>query len=408
MSAVPSVSVEELAPLQRRALVVGAAALVICAVGAFFSPAQFFRAYLTAYQFFLGIALGSLGILMIYYLTGGAWGFLIRRILEATTRTLPLLAILFVPIACGLPKLYLWAQPEMVAESKNLQHKQLYLNEPFFWVRALLFFLSWSVLAYFLNARSRQQDQTGDPNLARKLTRMSALGLVVYGLTITFASVDWIMSLQPAFRSTIFGPIVASGELLSGHAFALLVLAWLLTRPGMVKLASVEAIGDLGNLLLTFLVIWSYLVWFQFMLIWMANLPNEVIWYLPRTSGGWYWVAWALFVFHFAAPFFLLLMRDIKRDPVALAKVSGMLLFMQLVFGYYQIMPAFPNTNIGDHWMDFLTPFGIGGLWLAYFLRELKRSPLLPLHDANQATALRFHQLDAEAAARETEMSHAR
>jgi hypothetical protein len=176
----------------------------------------------------------------------------------------------------------------------------------------------------------------------------------------------------------------------------------------MTKVISVEALGDLGNLLLTFLVIWAYLVWFQFMLIWMANLPYEVIWYLPRTTGGWQWVAWALFLFHFAVPFFLLLMRDVKRDPVALAKVAGLLLFMQLVFGYYQIMPAFPNTSIAQHWMDFLTPFGLGGLWLAVFLRELKRSPLLPQNDVNREAALHFHHLDVEAAARDREISHAR
>ncbi len=238
------------------------------------------------------------------------------------------------------------------------------------------------------------------------MERLSAPGLVIYGLCITFAAVDWIMSLQPGFRSTIFGPIVASGQILSGQAFALIVLAWLVARPPVADLISLEALNDLGNLLLTFLIIWAYLVWFQFMLIWIANLPYEVIWYLPRSRGGWQWVAWALFILHFAIPFFLLLLRDIKRDPVTLAQVAGLLLFMQLVFQYYQVMPAFGETSIAEHWMDFLTPFGLGGLWLAYFLWQLQRGLLLPRHDVNQETALHYHELDREEEAREQEVQH--
>jgi hypothetical protein len=404
MSTVPSARHEELAPLQRRALVVGIAALVACAIGAPFSPTQFFRAYLTAYLFYLGIALGSLVILMVYYLTGGAWGFLIRRVLEAGTRTLPLLAVLFVPAAAGLVYLYPWAQPGVVLANKDLQ--RFYLNPQFFWLRAALFFVLWLALAYVFNAWSRRQDETGDPRLAEKLTKLSGPGLVVYGLTITFASVDWVMSLQPAFRSTVFAPIIASGQILSAHAFALIVLAWLVARPPVADLISVDALNDLGNLLLTFLVIWAYLVWFQFMLIWIANLPHEISWYLDRSRGGWRWVAWALFVFHFAVPFFLLLMRDVKRDPTSLAQVAGLLLFMQLVFMYYQVLPAFGDTPITEHWMDFLTPLAVGGPWLAYFLRELKRGALLPRHDLNQGAALHLRQIDREEAAREQEVHH--
>jgi hypothetical protein len=404
MSTLPSAPREELVPWQRRALAVGAITLLACAIGAPFSPTQFFRAYLTAYVFYLGIALGSMVILMVYYLTGGAWGFLIRRVLEASMRTLPLLVVLFLPIAGGLSYLYPWAQEGVVLANPNLQ--RWYLNTPFFWGRAALFFLLWLILAHFLNAWSRRQDDTGDPRLVERLERLSAPGLVIYGLCITFAAVDWIMSLQPGFRSTIFGPIVASGQILSGQAFALIVLAWLVARPPVADLISVEALNDLGNLLLTFLIIWAYLVWFQFMLIWIANLPYEVIWYLPRSRDGWQWVAWALFVLHFAIPFFLLLLRDIKRDPVTLAQVAGLLLFMQLVFQYYQVMPAFGDTSIAEHWMDFLTPFGLGGLWLAYFLWQLQGGLLLPRHDANQEAALHYHELDREEEAREQEVQH--
>jgi hypothetical protein len=406
MANLPASRREELERLQWRALAVGVVALLACVIGAPFSPTQFFRAYLAAYQFALGIALGGLAILMLYHLTGGAWGFLIRRVLEAGTRTLPLLALLFLPVACGLPYLYPWARPELVAADENLQHKQIYLNAPFFWGRAALYFFLWIGLAFFLNLWSRRQDETGDPRLTDWLGRVSAPGLVVYGVSITFAAVDWVMSLQPAFRSTIFGPVVAGGQLLSGMALALVILAWLVARPPLADLVSPDALNDLGSLLFTFLIIWAYLVFFQFMLIWIANLPYEIIWYLPRSRGGWEWVAWALFVFGFAVPFFLLLMRDIKRNAAALAAVAGLVLFMQLVFTNFQVLPAFPDTYLAEHWMDFLTPFGVGGIWLAYFLWQLKRSPVLPRHDLNQASAVHLHRLDLEEAAREEEVHH--
>jgi hypothetical protein len=385
---------------QWQALVAGVAALVPCVVGAFFDPPQFFRAYLAAYQFFLGLALGGMVILTIYHLTGGAWGFLIRRTLEAGMRTLPLLAVLFTPIACGLGYLYVWARPEEVDTFKDLRHKLIYLNPPFFWGRAAFYFILWLGMGYLLNRWSRRQDEAGGTAPARKMTLFSGPAMIVYGITITFASVDWLMSLQPSFHSTIFGPIYAGGQILSALCVALIVLAWLLVRSPVGGSISQDAVNDLGNLLLTFLVIWTYLVWFQFMLIWIANLPYEAAWYLPRVEGGWLGVAWALFVLHFAVPFLLLLSRDIKRVPGRLAWVAGLLLLMQLVFNYYQTMPAFNRDapGIAQHWMDFLTPLGLGGLWLANFLWELKRAPLLPRHDPNREAAIHMREEEAEMA----------
>jgi hypothetical protein len=396
----------ELDRLQRGALGVGIVALVACIIGAPFSPAQFFRAYLAAYLFYLGIAHGCLAILMVYYLTGGAWGFLIRRTLEAGMRTLPLLAMLFTPVACGVGYLYLWAQPAVVAATKDLRHKQIYLNAPFFWVRTAIYFVLWVGLAFCLSAWSRRQDQTGNPRFGKLLSRLSGPGLVVYGVTITFAAIDWVMSLQPAFRSTIFGPLFAAGEILSGQACALLVLAWLVWRPPLDRYLSLEGLNDLGNLLFTFLVIWGYLAYFQFMLIWIANLRYDIIWYLPRARDGWQWVAAALAAFQFAVPFFLLLSRDIKRRPRALAAVAGLVLGMHLVYQYFQVMPAFAGTHLGQHWMDFLTPLAVGGPWLAYFLWQLKQYAVLPRHDENQESALHLRDIDLEQAAREEDLEH--
>lgn len=390
----------------RTALGVGTIALVICAIGAFFSPTQFFRAYLAAYLFYLGLGLGCMAILMIHHLIGGAWGCLTRRILEAGMRTLPLLAVLFLPIAGGVGYLYLWAQPALVAANPKLQHQQIYMNVPFFWGRAALFFALWLGLAYLLNSWSAAQDRDPEPRREERAGRLSGVGLVIYGISIHFASIDWVMSLQPAFHSTIFGPLVASGQLVSALALVTVVLCWLVSRPPLAEVVSGEALNDVGNLLLSFLVIWAYMVWFQFMLIWIANLPVDVIWYLPRSRGGWQWVAYAIFALHFAVPFFLLLSRAVKRTPWLAASVAGAICFMQLVFDYYQVMPAFPGTTIAEHWMDFLMPLGLGGLWFAYFFWELGRRPLLPAHDPNQRQALHLRHIDEEDEAREEAMSH--
>jgi hypothetical protein len=387
-------------------LLVGGAALIICVLGAFFSPVQFFRSYLASYLFVQGIGLGCLAILMIYHLTGGAWGFLIRRPLEAGTRTLPLLGLLLIPVGCGLYYLFPWARPEEVAADPKLQWKQPYLNVPFWWGRAVVFFAVWLVLAFLLNAWSRRQDETGEPRYAWRLGLLSGLGLVGYGICMHFAAVDWLMSLQPAFRSSIFGPLVASGQLLSALALVLIVLAWLVQRPPLREAVSVEVLNDLGNLQFTFLIIWAYMVFFQFMLIWIANIPLEVFWYLDRSQGGWEWVAWALFLLHFVVPFFLLLMRSIKRNPLTLAAVAGLMLFMQLVFMDWQVLPAFPGTSLAEHWMDFLMPLGLGGIWFAYYLWQLERRPLLPLHDPNQDHALHLREENLELSAREAAMNH--
>ncbi|HLJ94167.1 MAG TPA: hypothetical protein VKU02_13350 [Gemmataceae bacterium] len=384
----------------------GAIALIVCIVGAFFDPAQFFRSYLAAYLFYQGIGLGCLVILMIYYLTGGAWGFLIRRFLEAGTRTLPLLALLLIPVGCGLSYLFAWARPAEVAADPNLQWKQVYLNVPFWWGRAVLFFAVWLGLAYFLNSWSRKQEQSGELRYARRLENLSGPGLVAYGICIHFAAVDWIMSLQTTFKSSIFGPLMATGQILTGMGLVLAMLAWMAPRPALGSATSVKALTDLGNLLLAVLIIWAYMVFFQFMLIWIANLPHEVIWYLDRSRGGWQWVAWGLFLLHFAVPFFLLLLRALKGNAVLLAYVAGTLLFMHLVFLDWQILPAFFTENLAEHWMDFLMPVGLGGIWFGYYLWQLQRYPLLPMHDENRTHALRLRWEDLAEAEQEAAMSH--
>ncbi len=387
----------------RASFAAGCGAMLVCAGGGLLvSPVQFFRAYLAVYAFFLGVVLGSMALLMLYHLTGGAWGVLIRRTLEAQANLVPLLAVLFVPIGFGIEPLYVWAQPDRDA---GLLRQQFYLNRPFFLWRAAIYFAVWIATSLWLRLLSRRQDRSADPRLPWRMQRASEVGLVLYGTTIHFAAFDWIEMLDPSVHSTIFPFVVASGQVLSGQALALVVLAWLVRRTGLAETVSTRALIDLGNILLALLVIWAYMVWFQFMLIWIANLPADLAWILPRSRGGWLAVTWALFVGHFGIPFFLLLGRPIKRRTNTLAGVAGLVLAMQLVFDYYQVVPAFPASALREHWIELVMPLAIGGIWLAAFLHQLSLRPLLALHDPSRESALRLRSLDDVDAERERAMA---
>lgn len=386
--------------IQRTALLLGAICLALCVLGGFFSPEQFFRSYLVAVLFCTGISLGSMALVMLYHLTGGAWGYVIRRVLEAGSRLLPLTALLFLPVFPGMHFLYPWMRPDEAAADAALRHKHAYLNQPFFMARTVGFFLLWMGFAYYLNAWSWKQDQAAMPRLPRRFRLLSGPGLVVYGLTITFAATDWVMSLQPHWYSTIFAPLFATGQLLTALAFAVALLLLLaLSRPDLNEVLSPDTLNDLGNLLLAFVMIWSYMAFSQFLLVWTGNIREEVPWYLRRTRGGWEWVAVALILFHFAIPFLFLLSRDVKRVPHRLLAVALGILLMRLVDLDWQVLPAFPGTRVYQHWMDVLAPLGVCGIWLGVFLWQLRRWPLLVRHDLSRQEAERLHALDLQEAA---------
>jgi hypothetical protein len=394
------------APTARGALAVGLLAAIVCAVVATREPTHFCRAYLPAYVFFLGLALGSLALTLIYHLTGGAWGFLLRRILEAAMGTLPLLAILFLPIAWGIAHLYRWAQPAAVAADAQLQHQQFYLSAKWFWLRAAGYFVVWLTMAWLLRRWSAAEEREASRRWAAKSLHVAGVGAVLYGVTIHFAAIDWLMSLETVFHSTIWGPMVALGQLVSALAVAIIVLTRLRHEPAVAEVLSGEVLGDLASLLLTLLIVWTYLAWFQYMLVWIANLPVDVIWYVARRRPMWQAVAWVIAIFGFAIPFFLLLFRKVKRHPARLAATAALIACMQLVVAYYEVLPTFPADRLADHLLDFLTPLAIGGLWLSYFLRQLAARPLLAAHDYNQAQARHLRALDEEKAAHEEALLH--
>ena len=390
----------------RGSLLLGVLTLAISAVGGWFSPESFFRVYLAAYLFVLGFALGSMALVMAYHLTGGSWGLLIRRILEAAMKTLPLLAVLFVPIGAGVKYLYPWAQPELVAQSHKLQYQQIFLRPDYFWIRAGVYFAVWIALAYILSHWSRREDETGNPRLAWRSLKFSGAGAVIFGISVHFASIEWGMALEPLFHSSIWGPLVVSGWLLSAMCLALIVLAYYIKRPPLDAVASDKARVDLASLLFTLLILWAYMAWFQFMLIWLSNLPVDIVWYLRRISPVWKAAIWVIAALHFAVPFFLLLMRPIKRNSRVVAGIAVLILIMQLAFDYYQIVPGVSLSVANFAWMSVLVPVGLAGVWLACFFWLLNRRTLLPPHDYNRAAALHLRHLDEDEAAREEALSH--
>lgn len=370
--------------LQSRALWIGFAALGVCVAGAFRSPAQFFHSYLFAFLFWTGMALGCLAIAMLQHLTGGAWGMIIRRLVESGSRTLPLMALLFIPVYFGLPWIYPWAR------SMDLPRQQLeYLNVHFFLARALLYFLIWLTMAYSLSKWSSEQDRHGDRGFPRKMRVLSGPGLVLYGFTATFAAVDWIMSLEPRWYSTIFGLLNIGGQLLSAMAFVIAVLFLLTRSHPLGRVLQPRHMHDLGKLLLAFVMIWAYLAFSQLLIIWSGNLPEEIPWYVHRLEGGWGWVGVSLILFHFALPFFLLLSRDLKRTAPALALLAVGVIVMRAVDLFWLIAPEFSPGRFHIHWMDIAAPVGVGGIWMAVFARQLKTRPLLPVGDPLLAEALK-------------------
>ncbi len=366
---------------QKQAFLIGAAGLVLCAVGFFAAREQFFHSYLMAWLFWTALSLGCLALLMLHHLAGGSWGFVIRRVLEAGTRTLPVAGAFALLLLLGIPTLYLWAQPEHVRGDKVLEHKAPYLNAPFFAGRAAFYFAVWFALAYFLNKWSEEQDRTGDPKLPGRMEGLSGGGLVAFGLTASFAALDWAMSLEPHWFSTIYGLHFMIGGVLSALAFAVVVLGPLSRHEPLSKYVGPARFHDLGSLLFAFVMLWAYLSFSQFLIIWSGNLPEEIPWYLHRIGAGWQSIALTLVVFHFAVPFVLLLSRDIKRRPGRVARLAVVLLVMRLVDMFWLVQPAFHPEEVLPSWQDFCWVAGLGGVWLGFFFRELKRRPLVAQRD---------------------------
>ena len=372
--------------LQRRAMIAGAIGAVIGVLGVVLHPDQFMPSWLIGFLFFTGLSLGCLGLLMLQHMTGGQWGLVGRRIFEAGARLLPLAALFFIPIVIFAPKLFLWARPEAVQTDAILQFKAPYLNLPFFAIRGAIYFVVWIAMALLLNKWSAQQD-AGEVALTEADTRrfrvVSAPGLILYIILMSLAAVDWMMSLDPHWYSTIYGLIAVVGQGLAALAFAVAVLTMLLPREPMNAVLKARHFHDLGKLMLAFVMLWAYFSFSQFLIIWAGNLPEEIPYYLERLRGGWQYLSLALVFGHFILPFCLLLSQDLKKRPKLLARVAWFIVAMRLYDLIWLVAPTFNHgegafpislANIG-------IPLAFGGLWVYLFTGQLAKRPLVPVND---------------------------
>jgi len=385
--------------IQRRSLVIGIVFLGAAALTAVVqhSPAHFFRAYLLGFVWWAGITLGCLAVLMMQHLAGGLWGFVIRRPLESAVRIVPLLAVMFVPLIFAIPYLYVWDHREIAPPETGLRHQLQYLWAPWFIARAVIYFLAWILMAHLLNRWSTAQDQSGDPVLRRRMQRFSGPGMLIYALTVSFASIDWLMSLDPRWASTIYPLILIAGQMLAAFSFSAAILFLLAQHQPMSDIVQEKHVHSLGKMMLAFVMLWAYTSYSQLLIIWAGNEPGEISWYLRRLNTGWKYVALALVVFHFAVPFALLLSRDLKRNARRLARVAMLLVLVRYLDLLFWIapnsLPGFPH-GLPFQWMDIVVPAGIGGFWMAAFVWALRQRPVVPLNDQ------RFEEVVGHAAER--------
>ena len=385
---------ESIGRLQQRALLVGGIALVIALFGAVRSPGLFYQSYLMSFMLLLGLTLGCLGLLMLQHLVTGQWGIIIRRPLESATRTLPLIAAFFVPIAFfGMKYLYrAWLNPEELQKEPLSKFQQTYLTAEGFQLRAAIYFVIWLLLMFLFNSWSIQQDvNQDDRSLRRRLKMLAGPGMILYVFAMSFAAIDWVMSLSPHWASTIYGFLFVAGQLICSMAFMIAIVVLLARTEPFASVLQKRHLHDLGKLLLAFVMLWAYFDFSQLLIIWSGNQPEEITFYRTRLYGGWGVVAVLVLVFHFFVPFFLLLSQDVKRNAKVLPKIALWLIFMRLVDLFWMTRPEFTSQAMPT-WLDIVLPLALGGLWLGYFAFNLKQHPLLPLGEPKLAEAIEHHE----------------
>lgn len=364
--------------MRRAAWVAAGAGGAACAVAAWAVPGAFLPAYLVALLFWTGISVGSLGFVMLHHLVGGTWGLLVRRLQEAAAGVLPVLALLVLPLLAGLESLYSWSRPEEVARDALVRHRAGYLNAPSFIARSGIYFLIWIVLAMALRRDSFALDRSPDPGAARRLRLVSGPGLVAWGLAVSFMAIDWVMSLEAHWFSTVYGMIFMVGAGLSGICLGVLGVTLLADREPLAGVLTPQRLNDLGNLVFTFVLLWAYTSFAQYLIIWSGNLPEEIGWYLHRSTPGGQAVAATLAAVHFAIPFFVLVSKRVKRSRKAMAVVAAGLLGARILDLCWQVVPSVETSGLHLAWMLPAALAGVGGLWGVTGVALLRRAPLLP------------------------------
>ncbi len=373
------------------ALGVGGIALIGWALGTYFNPEQGLRSWLLGFIFWGGLSIGSLGVLMLQYVTGGAWGVVIRRIVEAGSRTLILVALMFIPIAIGVAYGLFYEWTHLPPDDPTMVQRGVFMTPSFWIIRSVLYFAILGFLAFVLNRWSAMQDKTDNifdaERLLEKCSRLSGPSLVVYCLVVTFAVVDWILTLDPHWFSTIWGLLFVAGWALSCFSFSVIILAYLSDKAPMDHVLGKRHFHDIGKLMLALTMVWAYFNFSQFLIIWSGNIPEETTWFLTRMKGGWGYIGVILIVFHFAFPFLVLLQQDFKRRAKWMSLIAIFMLVMRLVDVFYQIAPTprvsggIENGAFAPSWLDLVAPIAIGGIWLWWFFGQLMSRPIVPIKD---------------------------
>ncbi len=373
---------QAVAALQRLGVILCALGVAGSVAAILVSPEYFFRAYLVGWVFCVGIAFGCTALTMLNHLVGGGFLLVVRRVLEAGTRTIPVLALAAVPLLFNLERIYPWADPAKVKVDAVLRWKAPYLNSGFFFGRMVVYFAIVGTLAFVLNRMSLEQDRTGNPDLARRMRMVSGPGIILYCLVATFASVDWLMSIETHWSSTMYGFYLIVSQALAALTFTIVIAFFLLARTEpMAPLMRKKHFHDYGKLFLALTMLWTYLCFSQFLIIWAGNLPEEIAWYRHRILSGWGLVAAVVIYFHFAFPFAILLSRDFKEKPRWLARLAVWVLLMRLVDIFWQVEPGFKVEQAALYWAYLAVPAALFGGWLWLFGRQLKQRSLLPVHD---------------------------
>jgi hypothetical protein len=348
---------------QRLTLIIGVAAMVLCGVGAFLGAAQFFQSLMFAFFFWMTLTIGASIVLMIQHLTGGVWGLLLRRMLEAAIMTLPLLGLVFLVLAVGawLNLIYPWTRPEVIAESEIIQEKTaVYLTLPFWTVRGVLYFAAWILIGTLLNRWSAQQDQNGDPKIAERMRTLSGPGIPIFVLLWTLAATDWGMSLEPEWFSSMYPVTFIIEGLMVTMAWGVLALSVMRSRKLLPFTVPVNRLHDLGIFMFAFVVVWTYINFSQYLIIWSGNLAEETPWYYHRLNGGWQVLGVGLMLGHFFLPFFALLSRHPKRNFTTMTAIACFLIFIQAVFVFWSVTPSFYPDGFHLSLLDPLALVGCG------------------------------------------------
>lgn len=371
-------------------LIIGVLGLGGCAAAWMADADRFFHAYLTAFVFWTTLALGGLFFTMLHHLTSARWSVVLRRISESLMMPLVWLVIAFVPLMLGAHSLYHWTDVEAVAHDPMLQAKSGFLNGGFFFGRTLFFFAVWTVLAIVLRKRSLLQDKSPERDHFPGMRKISAGGMLLFAMTLTLASFDWLMSLNPHWFSTIFGVYLFGGVFLAGLSSLALISVFLRRNGVLTKIVTVEHYHDLGKLMFAFVIFWAYIGFSQYFVIWMGNLPEETTWYLARWEGSWRTVSLVLLFGHFAIPFVGLIFHNVKRRPTLMAVAAIWLLVMHWVDLYWLVYPTFSPSGAVLGWIELMPMVGLGGLFVFIFWRSLSAEPLVPVGDPWLGDSIRF------------------